>query len=99
VIAHSSGRKSKKATGKFLGRLGVELRRMSVGELSSLFGHCAPNLGNAVANRHNCSSAGGIEVTLASCGEDKTSFAAHGLRICLQETSRKDGVTHRCFLN
>ena len=71
---------------------------MSVGELSSLFGHDAPNLGNAVANRHDCSSAGSIEVTLASCGEDKTSFAANGLRIRLQETSRKDGViTHLCF--
>jgi hypothetical protein len=93
-IAHSLRRESKKAMGEFLGWFGMELRGVSVGELSSLFGHGAPNLGNAVANRHDCSSARGIEVTLASRGEDKTSFAAYGLRIRLQEISRKDGVTH-----
>src|ERR1700757_437176 len=98
LIPHSARRKSKKATGKFLGWFRMELRGMSVGDPSSLFGHGAPNLGNAVANRHDCSSTGGIEVTLASCGEDKTSFAAYGLRIRLQEISRKDGViTHRSF--
>ena len=50
-----------------------------------------------MANRDNGSSAGCIEVALTACGEDKTSLAAHSLRIRLQEISRKNGVTHCCF--
>src|SRR5215472_16328780 len=50
-----------------------------------------------MANRDNGSSAGCIEVALAACGEDKTSLAAHSLRIRLQKISRKNGVTHCCF--
>ena len=72
---------------------------MSVGELSSLFGHRLANLWDAVTNGDDCSSAGGIEIALASCGEDKTSFAAYGLRVRLQEISRKDGVTHSLLLS
>jgi hypothetical protein len=95
----SARRKRKKATGKFLGGFGMELRGMSVGELGSLFGHRLANLWDAVTNGDDGSSAGGIEIALASCGEDKTSFAAYRLRVRLQEISRKDGVTHCCFLN
>src|SRR5579864_2472298 len=83
--------------GKFLSRFCVKLRGVSVGELSGLFGHRLANLWDAVTNGDDCGSAGGIEVTLASCGEDKASFAANGLRIRLQEASRKDRVTHSCF--
>jgi hypothetical protein len=95
----SARRKSKKATGKFLGGFGKEWLGMIVGELGSLFGHRVANVWDAVTNGDDCSSAGGIEIALASCGEDKTSFAAYRLRVRLQEISRKDGVTHCCFLN
>jgi hypothetical protein len=85
--------------GEFLSWFGVELRGVSIGELSSLFGHRASDLGNSVANRHDRGSAGGVEIPLAAGGEDKTTFAANGLRIRLQEISRKDGVTHCLILD
>jgi hypothetical protein len=67
---------------------------VSVGELSGLLRHRAADFGNAVANGDGSDSAGSIEKALASRSEDKTSFAANGLRIRLQEISRKNGVTH-----
>jgi hypothetical protein len=85
--------------GKFLGRFGVELRGVSVGELSGLFGHRAADFGNAVADGDDRSTTGSIEKALASRSEDKTSFAANGLRIRLQEISRKNGVTHYLILD
>jgi hypothetical protein len=83
--------------GKFLGRFGVELRGVSVGELSGLFRHRAADFGNAVADGDDRSTTGSIEKALASRSEDKTSFAANGLRIRLQEISRKHGVAHDGF--
>jgi hypothetical protein len=71
---------------------------MSVGELSGLLRHRPANLGNSVANRNDRGTAGSVEIALASRCEDKTSFAANGPRIRLQEISRKDGVTHSPIL-
>jgi hypothetical protein len=99
MIAHSARRQCKQAAGEFLGRFGVKLRGVSVGKLIGLFCHRLAYLGNAVANRHDRGSAGGVEIALASRCKDKAPFAANGLRIRLQEISRKDGVTHCLILD
>jgi hypothetical protein len=71
---------------------------MSVGQLSDLLRHRPAYLGYSVANRNDRGPAGGVQIALASRCEDKTSFAANGPRIRLQEISRKDGVTHSPIL-
>ncbi len=89
AVAKIGRSQREQALGEFFGGCGMKLRRVGEGDLRRLFGHRAPDFGDAVADADDGGLAGSVEKPAAVGGENPGAFAANRDRQVFAKISGK----------